>query len=187
MIRRNVEVQGRLLDELFDFASLGCEKVRLRLARVDAHSIVRAALETCRSMLDGAAMDVRLYFDASRSMLIADFVRLQQVIWNLITNAVKYSAKGSKLTISSADAPDGILELEFTDAGVGIEASLLPHVFEPFKQGARTGAEPMSGLGLGLYIARGMVQAQHGTLTAESAGAGHGSTFRLRLRVAPEL
>ena len=107
-------------------------------------------------------------------------------MWNLVRNAVKFSPPGSRISITSFnDAADGFT-LEFSDQGVGIEPELLPLVFEPLQQGDDTMQRRHGGLGLGLFIARGLTEAQHGTLTVVSEGHGRGATFRLGLKTAAQ-
>jgi PAS domain S-box-containing protein len=135
MMRRNIELQARLLEELSDFTTVGQHKLRLRLEPIDVHEAVRYVLEICRSEIAAAGIEVLLDFRASEKMVLADNLRLQQVMWNLVRNAIKFSPPGSSISITSAnDTPDTVT-LEFVDHGIGIEPDLLPLVFEPFKQG----------------------------------------------------
>lgn len=184
MIRRNIELQSRLLEELSDFTAVGHYKVRLQEETVDAHEAVQFVLEICKSEIAAARIDVRLHFRAENRMVQADSVRLQQVMWNLVKNAVKFSTPGSSIAISSANETPGNLTLEFRDYGIGIEAGLLPLVFDPFQQGEHTTQPHYGGLGLGMFIARGLTEAQGGTLTVASKGLCHGSTFRMTLKTA---
>lgn len=182
MIRRNVELQSRLLEELGDFAAVGQRKVRLRLEPIDAHEAVLLALETCGGEIDAAAIEVRLDLRATQSVVLADSLRLQQVMLNLVKNAVKFSPSGSSISIASVNDAAGDFTLEFADHGIGIAPELLPLVFDPLQQGDDTMQRRYGGLGLGLFIARGLTEAQHGTLTVTSEGRGRGATFRLSLK-----
>lgn len=181
MIRRNVDLQSRLLEELFDFTKVGQHKVRMRLEPVDAHEAVGSVLEICKAELAAAGITVLRDLAAAEAMVLADAVRLQQVMWNLVKNAVKFSTPGSTISITSANNEAGELVLHFVDAGIGIEAALLPLIFNPFRQGDHDKTHVSGGLGLGLFIAKGMIEAQGGTLRAASEGQGHGATFILTL------
>ncbi|MEA3208210.1 MAG: hypothetical protein QOE70_1267 [Chthoniobacter sp.] len=185
MIHRNLELQSRLLGELLDFITVGQQKVRLQSGSIDAHEAVRFVLEICRSEIAAAQIEVLLDFRSAESLVRADPMRLQQVMWNLLKNAIKFSAPGSSISIATLDDPPGRLTIEFADHGVGIEPALLPLVFDSFQQGGLSGPQVNPGLGLGLFIARGLAEAQGGTLTALSEGRGKGSLFRLTLPKAP--
>ncbi len=179
MMRRNVDVQSRLLGDLVDFTSIGQHKLRLRLDAIDAHEVVRFVQEICRAELAAAQVELRLDLHATESAVLADSLRLQQVMWNLVKNAIKFSTPGSTISVRTMDGLPGHLIIEVADQGIGIEPALLPLVFDCFQQGSLS--DQPGGLGLGLYIAKSMAEAQGGTLTAHSAGRGTGATFRLTL------
>lgn len=182
MIGRNIELQSRLLDELNDFAAVGQHKMRLRLEPIDAHEVVSLVLGICGAEISAAAIEVRLDLRAADFMVQADSLRLQQVMWNLVKNAVKFSTRGSSISISSANGTLGGLTLEFADLGIGITPELLPLVFDPLQQGDDSMQHRYGGLGLGLFIAKGLAEAHHGTLTVASEGRGRGATFSLGLK-----
>jgi PAS domain S-box-containing protein len=184
MIRRNLELQLRLIEELSYFTTIGQHKVRMRPETIDAHEHVRFVLEICQSEIAAAQIEVLLDFRASENMVRADSVRLQQVLWNLLKNAIKFSPPGSSISITSTNDTDGSLTLAIADRGVGIDSELLPMVFDPFQQGNGSAQQLYGGLGLGLFIAKGMAEAQGGTLVALSEGRGKGATFRLTLNLA---
>ena len=185
MIRRNVDLQSRLLEELFDFTKIGQHKVRMRLEPIDAHEAVGFVLEICKAEIAAAKIVVLLDLAATEKMVLADSARLQQVMWNLVKNAVKFSTPGSSISITSANDAFGRLTLNFIDHGIGIEPELLPLVFEPFRQGNHGMPHHSGGLGLGLFIAKGMVEAQKGTLTVTSEGHDKGATFCVTLKAVP--
>jgi two-component system CheB/CheR fusion protein len=106
-------------------------------------------------------------------------------MWNLVKNAVKFSPPGSRISIATSTDAAGWLTIEFADHGIGIEQDLLPLVFDPFQQGDLSGLQRHDGLGLGLFIAKGLAEAQGGTLTVLSEGRGKGAKFRLALPTAP--
>jgi len=181
MMRRNLDLQSRLLDELMDYTKIGQHKVRLRAETVNAHETVHLALEVCRGEIAAARIEVVLDLQAAECRVLTDAAKLQQVMWNLIKNAIKFSAPGSSITITSNNATPGQLALEFIDHGIGIEPELLPFLFNAFHQGSHSAPHVNDGLGLGLFIARGLTEAQGGTLSVASKGRGHGSTFVLTL------
>lgn len=185
MIRRNLDLQSHLLDDLIDFTALGQQKVRLRSEAIDVREAIGLVLEICRSDLTAARIELLLDLRAAESVVLADPVRLKQVLWNLVKNAVKFSPPDSRVTISTADQADGWLTIEVTDEGMGIEPALLPFVFDSFRQGNPAGAPRNDGMGLGLFIAKGFAEAQGGTLTVLSEGRSQGATFRLALPTAP--
>ena len=185
MIRRNVEVQSRLIEELSDFTSVGEHKVRLRLEALDVHEAIRFVLEICRSELSAARIEAQFFLEAAQSVVVADSVRLQQVMWNLVQNAIKFSEAGSSIVIATTASPPGHLTIEFGDQGIGIEPALLPLIFDAFQQGSAAEQRARGGLGLGLFIAKGLTEAQGGTLTAQSAGRGKGAKFLVTLPMAP--
>jgi PAS domain S-box-containing protein len=186
MMRRNIELQCRLLEELSDFTTLGQHKVRLRLEPLDVHEAVHFVLEICRSEIAAARIEMLLDLRASESMVVADSLRLQQVMWNLVRNAIKFSPPGSSICITSANEALDSITLEFVDQGIGIEPKMLPLVFDPFRQGETAiNQKQYAGLGLGMFIAKGLTEAQEGSLEVSSAGLGLGATFRLNLKLAP--
>lgn len=157
----------------------------MRLHFIDAHELIHFVLDLCRSEITAAQIDVRLDLRATQVMVLADSVRLQQVMWNLVKNAVKFSTQGGSISITSSNDEQGRLALEVIDHGIGIEAELLPLVFDPFRQGDLSMQSRYGGLGLGMFIAKAMAEAQQGTLTVTSEGRGHGATFRLILNGPP--
>ena len=182
MMRRNLDLQARLIAELADYTSIGQHKVRLHIEAIDAHETIHFVEEVCRAELVAAQVELQLDLRSTGSRVLADALRLQQVLWNLVKNAIKFSPPGSTVFIRTVDGPPDRLIVEVADQGIGIEPALLPLVFDCYRQGDHAA---QGGLGLGLFIAKGMAEAQGGTLTAHSAGDGHGSTFRLRLLKAP--
>jgi len=184
MLRRNLKLQCQILDEFHDFVALGQQKLRINLQSMDVHEAIRTALEVCRSEVSAARVTVLLDFRASDTMVRADSVKLQQVLWNLLKNAVKFSTAGTEISITSANEIPGTVTIEIVDHGLGIEPEYLPLIFDPFHQGSQTTQPHYGGLGLGLFVARGLTEAQQGTLTAASEGRGKGATFRLTLNIA---
>ena len=186
MMQRNIELHARLLEELSDFTTIGQHKLRLHLEPIDVHEAVRFVLEICQSEITAARVELLLDLQAGDNMVLADSLRLQQIMWNIVRNAVKFSPPGSSICITSANETPGTITLEFIDHGAGIESSMLPLVFDPFRQGLQLKNEKRyEGLGLGMFIAKGLAEAQEGTLVVSSEGSGLGSTFCLILKLAP--
>jgi signal transduction histidine kinase/response regulator RpfG family c-di-GMP phosphodiesterase len=174
MIRRNVELEARLIDDLLDLTRISKGKVQLSLETVDAHLLLRNALEICQSEIDHKGLILDLQLAAERVYLEADPARLQQVFWNLIKNAVKFTPKGGRLTLRTGNDDQNRLQVEISDTGCGIDDQSLPKIFNAFEQGERT---RQGGLGLGLAISKALVETHRGRLTAASPGRGQGATF----------
>jgi len=173
MIRRNVELEARLIDDLLDLTRISKGKVQLSVEEVDAHSLLRNALEICQADIDKKHLVLRTEFAAEKVSLAADPARLQQIFWNLIKNAVKFTPEGGQLEIRTQNL-DGQLQVEVSDSGMGIDAETLPKIFNAFEQGDRS---QLGGLGLGLAISKALVETHQGELIAASAGPGQGATF----------
>ncbi len=174
MIQRNVELEARLIDDLLDLTRISKGKVQLSLEIVDAHTLLRNALEICQSEIDQKHLALDLQFGAGRVHLEADPARLQQIFWNLIKNAVKFTPAGGRLGVRTSNDPEGNFRIEVSDTGCGIDAESLPKIFKAFEQGERA---RLGGLGLGLAISKSLVETHHGSISAESAGRDQGATF----------
>jgi len=184
MIRRNIEIQARLLEALLDFNHIIHGKLQIKLESVDAHAAVQHALAICQSEIAARQIAVSLDLRAVENHVCAGSTELQQILWILIKNAVKFSERGDVVEIASSNAEPGRLMLHVSDHGIGIDPALLPLVFDAFQQGGSTMQQRYGGLGLGLFIAKGLAEAQGGALTAESEGCGKGATFHLTLKIA---
>ena len=176
MIRRNVELEARLIDDLLDLTRIDRGKVQLNFEVVDAHTLLQNALEICQAEIDRKHLRRSLNLGARKVHLRADPARLQQIFWNLINNAVKFTPSDGQISISTSNTSKGELRVEIADTGLGIEPDSLPKIFDAFEQGGRT---QLGGLGLGLAISKALVEAHKGTITAQSAGRNKGSTFTL--------
>ena len=176
MIRRNVELEARLIDDLLDLTRIDRGKVQLNFEVVDAHSLLQNALEICQPEIDRKHLVRSVNLSARKVHLRADPARLQQIFWNLINNAVKFTPSEGQIFISTRNDSQGQLHVEIADSGLGIEPESLPKIFDAFEQGGRT---QLGGLGLGLAISKALVEAHKGTITAQSAGRNKGSTFTL--------
>ena len=184
MIRRNVELEARLIDDLLDLTRIARGKLELHREVTDVHRIVGHAVQICCAGERAAGpLHVRLDLAAGEPRVWADASRLTQVFWNLLNNAVKFTPAEGTITVRSEIGPDGVLTVEVADTGMGIEPEVLPHVFDAFEQGEALITRRFGGLGLGLAISRAIVEMHGGRLTAASGGRDCGATFAVRLPV----
>jgi signal transduction histidine kinase len=174
LIRRNVELEARLIDDLLDLTRISKGKVQLSFEIVDAHTLLRNAIEICQSDITEKKLDLQTELSASQVHLHADPARLQQIFWNLIKNAVKFTPQGGKLVIRSGNNSEGQFQIEVEDSGCGIDRDALPKIFHAFEQGGRT---QLGGLGLGLAISKALVEAHQGSVSAKSDGRDRGAKF----------
>jgi len=184
VIRRNIELEARLIDDLLDLTRIARGKLELRCSPGDLRAFLEHALETCRSQ-DLAAKGLRLSVElaAREHRVLADGPRLTQVFWNLLENAVKFTPPGGEVRVHSRHEDGGLMAVEISDSGVGIDPHVLPRIFDAFEQGQR--GRGYGGLGLGLAISKSIVELHGGTLTASSGGPDRGATFTVRLPRAP--
>jgi signal transduction histidine kinase len=173
LIRRNVELEARLIDDLLDLTRISKGKVQLSFEIVDAHTLLRNAVDICRTGIEAKKLELRVKLAATRVYLRADPARLQQIFWNLIKNAVKFTPEAGKLGIRTSNQSDGQFQLEVEDSGCGIDREVLPRIFHAFEQGDRTNR----GLGLGLAISKALVEAHQGSIGAQSGGRDRGTKF----------
>jgi PAS domain S-box-containing protein len=180
MIQRNIELEARLIDDLLDITRITSGKLELALEATDAHLAVRGAYEICAQDIRNKKLDVELELQASQHRVMADPVRLHQVFWNIINNAVKFTPESGRIVIRSHNSPPGDFILEVEDNGIGFEPDALENMFDAFEQGERAITREFGGLGLGLTISRSLVDAHHGRIEAFSKGKDRGATFRLQ-------
>ena len=185
MIRRNVELESRLIEDLLDMTRLARGQLKLHPEQIDAHDAIREALEIYEGEINARRQTATIELNAQEHFVFADGVRLRQVFWNLIGNAVKYTPQGGSIRIRSMDFNEGTapskLRVQVIDNGIGIAPELMPRLFDPFEQGEQTLARRFGGLGLGLSISRTLIQMQGGSVVAASEGKGLGSTFTIEL------
>ncbi len=182
-LRRCVELEARLIDDLLDLTRIVRGKLALHLEEVDVHSLIQAVVGMYRSDMDAKAIQLSLSLDATDHFASADPGRLQQVFWNILKNATKFTPRGETIEIKSTNAPDGRLRIAFTDSGAGMTPETIARIFKPFEQGSSEIVRRYGGLGLGLAISKAFIEAQTGTIEASSPGLGQGSTFTLWLPV----
>ena len=183
MVRRSISLEARLIDDLLDVMRAGQGKLRLNPEPVDAHALIEQAVEICRHEAVDAGVRVVVDLGARDHRAKADPTRFQQVIWNLLQNAVKCCDSGGRIVVATSDGGEDRLVVTVTDDGRGIEPNLLSLIFEPFEQGQTPLRRRLGGLGLGLSISRSIVEGHGGHLFASSEGAGRGSTFTFDLPV----
>ena len=182
-IRRNVQSLVRLVNELLDFTHVGNEAFGLKLVKVDAHEVIRFALKNFESQQDRTRIGIDLRLQARHSHIRADALKLEQVLSNLIGNALKFTPQGGKVSIFTRNEPGGKLVIEVSDTGIGIPAEAFSRIFSPFEQGDSSIHSRYGGLGLGLSIARTLVKAHGGSLEVESEGRGRGAKFTARFQI----
>jgi signal transduction histidine kinase len=182
MMRRNVELEARLIDDLLDITRISRGKLTIAPVSADIHQLLRHTGEIVRS--DGLDKQVRVSFilESERHHALADPTRLQQVFWNLIKNALKFTANGGCITVRTHNDNAGKIVVTVEDTGIGITAAALPHIFRAFDQGDITGQHRYGGLGLGLAISKAIVEAHRGSICAESKGPGEGAIFTVTLK-----
>jgi CheY-like chemotaxis protein len=185
MIQRNVELEARLIDDLLDLTRLTRGRMMLNMETVDAHAHVRQAMEVCAAAIEQKQHRVQCNLRAERHHVQADPARLQQIFWNLIHNAAKFSPPGSELTVRSRNGAGGELEVEVADSGIGMEPEVLARIFHPFEQAESAISRKYGGLGLGLSLSRAIAEAHGGSISARSMGAGKGSAFTIILPSVP--
>ena len=183
-ISKSARVQAQLIDDLLDVSRITAGKMRIEHEPVDVGRVVAAAIETVRPAAE--AKGVTLTSDiAERVSVNGDAHRLQQVVWNLLTNGVKFTPEGGKVEVTArADGREALIEVR--DTGQGIEPDFMPHLFERFRQADSSSTRSHMGLGLGLAIVHHLVELHGGTIAAESRGKGKGATFRVRLPLLTE-
>jgi CheY-like chemotaxis protein len=181
-IERSAQTQARLVDELLDVSRLVSGQMRLNLSAVSLNAVVDDALEGARPAAEAKKLELVTCGDAATRTVRADAGRLQQIVWNLLSNAVRFTPPGGRIEVCVREV-DEQAEIRVTDTGIGIQPDFVPHVFERFRQADSSTTRTHGGLGLGLAIVRHLVELHGGTVGAESAGEGRGATFVVRLPI----
>jgi two-component system CheB/CheR fusion protein len=180
-IQRNVQLEARLIDDLLDLTRIANGKLALEASPININSVIARTVEICDPEAINKRLHLSVRLNAGRSWVSADPGRLQQVMWNLIKNAVKFTPLGGEINIETENHGGDELIVRVIDTGIGIEPEVLPKIFEAFEQADEKVTRRFGGLGLGLTISKMLVDWHRGTLTATSEGAGRGSTFTLTL------
>lgn len=186
LIRRNIELEAQLINDLLDLTRIVRGKLELHPETVDAHANIQAAAEIFQREVNAKFLHLRLDLQAQHHHVRAEPSRLQQVFWNLLSNAVKYTPQHGSIVVRSTDQPNGLLKVQIIDTGIGIEPETMKRLFTAFEQGEQTLTRRFGGLGLGLSISQTLVRLHGGRLSAASAGKDQGATFTVELpTVAP--
>jgi PAS domain S-box-containing protein len=180
IIRRNIELEARLIDDILDLTAIAKGKINLDVGTVDIHAVVRGAIDIFKTEIGRKKLRVHASLAAPEHFTQADDSRLMQVFWNVIKNAIKFTPEGGAIHIDSANQQDKIL-VRVSDNGVGIEPEVLPRIFDSFEQGVRRVQAGHGGLGLGLAISRAIVEAHHGQMEATSPGRNRGTMVTISL------
>lgn len=194
VIRRNVELEARLIDDLLDLTRVAKGKLQLNLEIIDVHAVLRQVYKICSSDISVKRQQVVWKLQARERTVRADSARVQQIFWNLLKNASKFTPEGGQITIATRNAgpleltSSGVVEapwiiVEVTDTGIGIEPERIGKLFQAFEQGGRQVTRQYGGLGLGLAITKALAEVHGGGVGVESEGTGRGATFSIRLPV----
>jgi PAS domain S-box-containing protein len=189
-IRKNIELEASLIDDLLDLTRISAGKMVLNKALVAAHDILRDAIATTQAEQREKMLELEVRLNAPQSTIEGDAVRLQQVFWNVLKNAVKFTPENGKITLETSINTGGHLLIQFADTGIGMNPEELARVFMAFVQGNHAdggGSHRFGGLGLGLAISKNLVEMHAGTITARSAGTNRGSIFTIALPLADEM
>lgn len=181
MIRRNIELETRLIDDLLDLTRIANGKLELHPAPMDLHAVLARAVEVCRAHVDAKQQRLVVKKNAKQSETMGDPVRIQQVLWNVLRNAVKFTSAGGTISVTTRNTADRRLEFEVRDTGIGFEPNIEKKLFQAFEQSGRGITQQFGGLGLGLAISRSIVEAHGGTISGTSPGTGKGATFTVTL------
>ena len=185
-IERNARLQARIVDDLLDVSRATTGKLALNIAPIALRPVIQAAIDAVRATAKAKSIGLEVEIDPRAGPMLGDAERLQQVLWNLLSNAIKFTPPGGRVEIRLARV-DGTLQLEVRDNGRGIRPALLPRLFERFWQADPSTTRESGGLGLGLAVVRSLVELHGGSVSADSAGEGHGATFTVRLPLPSDL
>src|SRR5262245_53419093 len=181
VVRRNVELEARLIDDLLDITRISKGKLQLSFEHISIHQILQRAYEICHDEIDAKNLEVNCELRAIHTYVEGDPARLQQVFWNLIKNSVKFTAERGRISIETANpAPDKI-EVRVIDTGIGIESETIGRIFNAFEQGQSDITRRFGGLGLGLTISKTLIDAHGGHIRVQSPGKNQGATFTVEL------
>jgi len=182
-IERSTRAQAKLIDEILDVSRIVTGKLQLNVAAVNIRAVVEAALETIKPSITAKGIALHVALDEIAAPPLGDAARLQQVIWNLLSNSVKFTPSGGAIYVGLDQPSSSQVRISVRDSGSGIARRFLPHIFERFRQAERSSSRAHGGLGLGLAIVKNIIELHGGTVLAESDGEGKGSTFTITLPV----
>ena len=181
IVLRNVRLEARLIDDLLDFSRISNGKLQLLREPLDLHALVRSVVDICAEDIAAGQHTVTLSLDAPRSLVLGDSARLQQVLWNVLKNAVKFTPVSGTISIHTALTGDDAIAVVVADDGVGIDQAALTRIFSAFEQGEFDTTARFGGLGLGLAITKAFVELHDGTIQAASEGPGRGTQITIGL------
>ena len=184
VIHRNARAQAKLIEDLLDVSRIVSGKLRLSLTQMEPLEAIEMAIETVRPAAEAKGVRLQTILARDAGLILGDLDRLQQIAWNLLANAIKFTPRGGRVQVTLRRFESSI-ELAVADTGRGIAQEFLPHVFERFRQEDGAATRAQGGLGLGLAIARHLVELQGGTISVQSPGSGQGAVFTVRLPIAP--
>lgn len=182
VIDRNVRLQTRLIDELLDLSAIASGKIRLDMQPVELATVISAAVESILPAAESKHIELECVADPAAPLVSGDPARLQQVLWNLLTNAVKFTPRDGRISLRLEQVGSHMV-LTIADNGEGIPEDFLPFVFERFSQADSSTRRRHGGLGVGLAVARNLIELHGGHISVSSAGAGQGTTFRISLPI----
>src|SRR6476469_215157 len=182
VLRRNVELEALLIDDLLDLTRIAHGKLELRNDAIDVHASLSYALGVSASDLNEKQIQVQQDLAANEHHCWADAARLQQVFWNIIKNAVKFTPARGQVSISTRNDAEHYIIIDFTDTGIGNNRELQPRIFEAFEQGGKSMTNRYGGLGLGLAISKRVIDLHGGKISVQSEGQGTGATFTIKLK-----
>jgi signal transduction histidine kinase len=182
IIERNAQAQAQLVNDVLDVSRMVTGRLTLDRASVQLSDVLLHAVDSVKPAADAKTIGIEVHVPDGLAPVLGDGERLQQVFWNLLSNAVRFTPGGGRIDVRAARAGPYI-EIAVTDSGAGLTAEFLPFAFEPFRQGDQSFTRAHGGLGLGLAIVNHLVDLHGGQVAAESAGSGQGATFRVRLPV----
>ena len=185
VIRRNVELEARLIDDLLDITRIAKGKLQLSFETISVHQILHRAYEICREDIAAKNLGVEFRLQAADTHVEGDPARLQQVFWNLIKNSVKFTPEKGSITIETSNPAPNKIDIRIADTGMGIEPERIDKIFNAFEQGQTSITRRFGGLGLGLTISKALIDAHGGKIRVESPGRDQGSTFSLELTTVP--
>ena len=182
VLQRNVELEALLIDDLLDLTRIAHGKLELHHNAVDVHSVLEHALTISAAELDAKTLHVTRRFEAREHHCWADAARLQQVFWNLVKNAAKFTPSGGRIDLHTYNDATHRVIVEIADTGIGIDPEVMPRIFDAFEQGGRAVTSQFGGLGLGLAISKRVIDMHGGTITARSEGRNCGAVFTVTLQ-----
>jgi signal transduction histidine kinase/ActR/RegA family two-component response regulator len=182
VIERNTKAQVQLIDDVLDVSRIVSGKLRLEISDSDLIEVVKAGIDVVRPTAEARAISLDVQLDSAARRALCDATRIQQIVWNLLSNAIKFTQRGGMIRVRLVREGSELL-LSVSDNGQGVSPSVLPHIFERFRQADNSSRRAYGGLGLGLSIVKHLAEMHGGTVEAQSEGEGHGTTFIVRLPI----